>query len=274
MAKSITPIVVATDTFAGWISKTNVLIDTLASEIVTVSNTSNGSNTSGNGSVLGILSANTLSAFNVRGGGVGNTANLSTLTLGFSNSTVSSNITVTGYTSNVTSNNLNITSNTVVGSGSQSLIANVANVAITTNTFSVSSTSNVNIGSSVVVTGDATVNNYLTFNNKVTINTSTSTLAFPNTTQQNTVDSFSFSEFTGAQYTIKVTDENNSNNKAITQISVIYGFGNSHMTEYGTIYSNTQFITFTVTSNSSHIILNANSATSNASFKVYRTSFV
>lgn len=274
MAKNITPIVIATDTFAGWVTKTNVLIDTLANEIVTVDSTTYGANTTGNGSVIGILSANTLSANLVRGGGVGNTANVGSLTVGFSNSTVSSNVTVAGYTSNVVSNNLFISSNTTIGTGGQLVTANVANIAITTNTFNISSTSNVNIGSSVVITGDATVNNYLTFNNKVNINTSTSTLAFPNTTQQNTVDSFSFSDFTGAQYTISVTDENNSNNKAITQISVIYGFGNSHMTEYGTIYSNTQFMTFTVTSNSSHIILNANSATSNASFKVYRTSFV
>lgn len=274
MSKSITPIVIATDTFAGWISKTNVLIDTLANEIVTVSNTTYGSNTSGNGSVIGILSANTLSADRLRGGGVGNTANISSLSIGFSNSTVSSNVTLTGYTSNVTSNNLNITSNTVLGSGTQAFTVNVANVSVTTNTFTVNASSNLVLNASVQISGDATVNNYLTFNNKVTIDTSTTTLAFPNTTQQNTVDSFSFSDFKGAQYTINVTDENNSNNRAITQISVIYGFSNSHMTEYGTIYSNTQFVTFTVTSNSSHIILNANSATSNATFKVYRTSFV
>ena len=274
MAKIITPIVIATDTFAGWVNKTNVIIDTIANEVVTVSNTTFGANTTGNGNVLGILSANTLSADRLRGGGVGNTANISSLIIGFSNSTVSSNVTVTGYTSNVTSNNLNITSNTVLGSGSQSFTANVANVNVTTNTFTVNASSNVVLNASVQISGDATVNNYLTFNNKVTIDTSTATLAFPNTTQQNTVDSFSISDYNGAQYTVNVTDENNSNNRALTQISVIYGFGNSHMTEYGTIYSNTQFITFSVTSNSTHVILNANSATSNATFKVYRTTFV
>lgn len=274
MAKSIPQIVIATDTFAGWVSKTNLIIDTIANEAVTVNSTTNGANTTGNGSVIGILTANTLGANLLRGGGIGNTANLNSLTIGFSNSTVSSNVTVTGYTSNVTSNNLNVTSNTVIGSGTQRLTANVANVSITTNTFSISSSSNVDIASSVVITGDATVNNYLTFNNKATIDVSTITLAFPNTTQQNTVNYFSLSDYTGAQYTVSVTDENNSNNRALTQISVIYGFGNSHMTEYGTIYSNTQFMTFSVTSNSSHVILNANSATSNATFKVYRTTFV
>lgn len=274
MAKIIPSVTIATDTFAGWISKTNLIIDTLATDIVTVSNTTFGANTSGNGSILGILSANTLSADSVRGGGIGNTANVSTLTVGLSNSTVSSNVTITGYTSNVTSNNLNVTSNTTIGSGSQRLTAIVANVSISTNTFTLTSTSNVAINSNIEVSGDATVNNFLTFNNKVSVSTSTVTLEFPDTLEQNTVDSFSLSNYSGAQYTISVTDENNANNKALTQISVIYGFGNSHMTEYGTIYSNTQFATFAVTSNASHVILNANSATSNATFKVYRTTFV
>lgn len=274
MSRSVANVAIATDTFAGWLGKTNVLLDSLSNEIVTVSNTSGGSNTSGNGSVLGTLTATTIGALTIKGGGVGNTANITTLTIGIANSTTSSNVVVTGYTANVSANNLNITSNTNIGSGTQTIYFNTSNVTVNTAVLNISSTSNLVVNTSLTVTGEATVNNSLTFDSKAAVVTKTSTLAFPNTSTQNTVDSFSFTDFKGAKYTINVTDNNNSNNRALTELSVVYGFSNTHMTEFGTIYSNTQFATFTVSSNSTHVILNANSATSNATFKVYRISFI
>lgn len=274
MARYIAPIQTATDTFAGWISKTNLILDTLANEVITVDNTTYGASVTGNGSVTGILAANTIGANLIRGGGVGNTANVSSITVGFSNSTTSSNVTVTGYTTNVNSNSLNITSNTTVGTGTQRLTANIANLQISTNTLTIQATSNINVNTSLTLTGNLTINSHITFSQKINVSTNFISLVFPNTTQQNTVDTFSVSDYSGAQYNISITDENNSNNKALTQISVIYGFSNAHLTEYGTIYSNTQFITFTITSNTTHVILNANSATSNATFKVHRTAFV
>lgn len=118
MAKSVANVNIATDTFAGWLGKTNILLDAMTNEIVSVSNTTYGSNVTGNGSVYGTLSANTLSTNVLRGGGVGNTANIATITIGISNSSVSSNVNLTGYSANVTANTLTITSNTVVNAAS------------------------------------------------------------------------------------------------------------------------------------------------------------
>ncbi len=274
MARSVANVSITTDTFAGWLSKTNLLLHELSTEIVTVSTGSGGSNTTGNGSVIGIFAANTISADLVRGGGVGNTANISSLSVGFANSTVSSNVTVAGYTTNVTSNSLNITSNTVLGTGTQNVVISTANLTLSTNTLSITSTSNVNLTSSVIISGDVTVNNFLTFSSKVNLLAKTTNIYFPAPTTSNTVDSFSISEYSGAKYTINVVDDSNANNKAFTEISVIYGHGNAHMTEYGTIYSNTQFMTFSASANSTHVILSANSSEANATFRIFRTTFV
>lgn len=275
MAKSIANVSITTDTFAGWVSKTNILLHELSTEIVTVSDGTSGSNTTGNGSVIGILAANTIGTFNVRGGGVGNTANIATLTVGYSNSTTTSNVVVTGYAANINSNTLTITSNTSIGSGSQNVYISVANTTLSTNTLSITTTSNTNLTTpTLAVSGDLTLNNYVSFNSKVMLLAKTTSIDFPDAVTSNTVDTFSITEFTGAKYTINITDDSNANNKAFTEISVIYGFSNAHMTEYGTIYSNTQFVTFNTSANASHVILSANSSLANATFRIYRTTFV
>lgn len=114
MSRTVTQIDIATDTFASLVNKTNELAVALSNEIVTTSNTTAGSNTSGNTNILGVLHANTIGTERIKGGTSGNTATYNTLIVGFANSTVSSNVTVQGYTSNVNSNTLNITSNTSV----------------------------------------------------------------------------------------------------------------------------------------------------------------
>ena len=274
MAKTISPISIATDTFAGWLSKTNEILDTLANEVVTVNSTTAGANTTGNGSVIGTLHVETLGVETLRGGSAGNTANISSFTIGFANSSTSSNVNITGYTANIVANNLTITSNSIIGSGTQDLTINVSDVSINTATFSIDATSNAVINTSVEIAGDLTVNNYVAFTDKITLDTKTIRLDFPDTVTTNTVDSFAIADVTGVKYTICMTDENDDRNKALTEISIVYGFGNSHLTEYGTIYSNTQFINFSSEANTTHINLNANSATSNVTFKIQRTSFV
>ncbi len=274
MAKTVANVSITTDTFSGWVTKTNVLLDALTNEIVTVSSGTSGSNTSGNGSVLGILAANTLSTELIRGGAAGNTANVRSLSVGFANSTVSSNVSIAGYTTNVSSNSLNITANTTLGNGSQNVAISTANLSISTNTFSIVSTSNISIDASAVMTGDLSLNNYVTFDSKVRLYAKTSNLTFPNNATTNTVDTFSISEFTGAKYSINITDNSNANNKAFTELSVIYGFSNAHMTEYGTIYTDSQFATFSASANSTHVILSANTNVSGATFRVFRTTFV
>lgn len=132
MTRSVSNVQISTDTFYGLITKTNELLGALSNEIVTSSNSVIGSNTSGNVSVIGILSANIIATPIIRGGNSGNTATLTTLTVGHSNSTTSSNVSIRGYTSNISSNALNITANTVINTST--VDANVATFVVTGNT--------------------------------------------------------------------------------------------------------------------------------------------
>jgi hypothetical protein len=99
MAKSITSIVVATDTFASLITKTNQIITALGSEIITANTSNDGANTTGNTNLIGIFGANTIAVgTGLRGGTVNAAANL----------TISSNVSFTGANA-AFSSNLNIT---------------------------------------------------------------------------------------------------------------------------------------------------------------------
>lgn len=400
MTKAVANVNISTDTFAGWLGKTNILLDSLTNEIVTVEDTTAGANSIGNGSVIGTFSANTLSANIIRGGGVGNTANVATLTLGISNSTVSSNIIVTGYTANIAANTLNISSNTninatslqvavstftatgntTIGSNSShstylagntvsvnseiltttsntyiqasnvyinaasvtikgtnteinatasfvgvALIStanvtltnsnteinstnteinggtlhvtsnaefvttltstgnvyfNATNVAINSTNTTISGTqlnvtSNTNLSSANTTIGKTTIANTLTVQANTYVNTTiyfaqnksaivhnNSTVLFPNDgATSNIVATYAIADYKSGKLTINVTDNNNSNNKLITEISSVFGYNNINSTEYGTIFSNTKFMTFTLSSNSTHLIVSGVSNT-------------
>ena len=462
MAKPVSNVVIATDTFAGLVGKTNILADALTNLIVSVEGSTSGANVTGNGSVIGILTASTYAATLIRGGSAGNTANISTLTLGVANSTTSSNLIITGYTANVSANNLNITSNstvnaaaltvnvatigiygnTTLGSNSShnntlngnsltvtsnttvnaaaftlnvatisvygnttigsntthnlTAVGNVGNVVmvqlnIPSNTYinasnvsvnganvtvsggQVNLTSNLNVSaaygiitgnvfvgnavatpvirggnvesfgaltlgvanstvsSNVTVTGylaDVSANNLnitsnsyinaanvtvntslftvntssyytinagdtvrvsnsivisngsLTVNNSVSIYSNSSTrvttsalgavLTFPNAITQNTVDSFLLTDFTAAKYTVTAIDTSNTSSKTMSELTVVHGAGNAHMTEYGTIYVSNQFTTYTIDANTTHVRLFANSTVGSVAFKLLR----
>lgn len=89
MTKIIARVNPSTDTFQGWLNQTNVIIDTLANNIITVNNTANGDFSVGNGFVTGTFGSNTIVASTIRGGNVSTSANLS----------VTSNVSFTGATS-------------------------------------------------------------------------------------------------------------------------------------------------------------------------------
>lgn len=299
MAKPVANVATATDSFAGWITKTNVALDALANEIVTVDTSVSGANVSGNGSVIGQLSANTLGAIRLIGGGVGNTANISTLTIGFSNSTITSNVVIVGYTANVNSNTVNMNSNLAFTGANLSISTSnvnitggavniVSNTSITGSTLS--STSNtslsganlhfsgvVTVANTIAVESNTYVNSAIIFNsNNTGIIQSAGDYAFPGDgTTSNVVDSFAISEYTSSKFTVNVKDNDNSNNTLISEISAVYGHGNVHSTEYGTIFSNTKFTTFTLEANTTHVKLLAvaNSTVTNAHITVLRSSF-
>jgi len=150
MSRFLSNVNISTSTFYTWLLKTNDLLHSHSNEIVTAANTAFGANTSGNVNVVGFLSGNLISTPIIRGGATGNSANISTLTVGFANSSNSSNLILTGHSANVTANTLNIFSNTLVESAN--ILVNTAVARIISNTvLSGNSTSN-----NVILTGNTT----------------------------------------------------------------------------------------------------------------------
>ena len=77
MTKAASNVSIATDTFNGWVTQTNVLLSALTNEIVTANTLANGSLTTGNAFVNGIFGANTVTVPTaLRGGNVQSSGNL------------------------------------------------------------------------------------------------------------------------------------------------------------------------------------------------------
>jgi len=150
MAKPVANVIVAADSFASWVARTNQLADAMSLYAVTVDSTANGANVSGNGFVIGILQANTLAAGDaLRGGSVSASANLNitsntrftgavvystaNLNIDVANAYINSTITyIVGGLANVTSNVSVVTTNTSISAANTSLKG--GNVHVTSNT--------------------------------------------------------------------------------------------------------------------------------------------
>jgi hypothetical protein len=125
MSKSVANVVIATDTFEGWIVKTNILLDTLSNEIVTVSANAVGALTTGNATVNGTMSVTTLAAGSALRGGTVTTANTLNVTSNVTNQGVSTfnanlvvnsvaNVYMTATSTTIRGGGLAITSNTTI----------------------------------------------------------------------------------------------------------------------------------------------------------------
>ena len=134
---------VTTDSFGGWIGKTNLVIHDMATVVVTVAsvaqpNTTNGAQTSGNAHIEGIFSANTLSAPTaLRGGTVSTPAILhitSNADFTSTNGTVDITSSINLFT--VDANNVVVTSNVVFdGGASKIFLIDAANTTVNTGSF-------------------------------------------------------------------------------------------------------------------------------------------
>jgi hypothetical protein len=112
MARSIANLNISSDSFLNWVTKTNQLLEALTNDVITVSTTITGgnttlANTTGNAQLLGIFGANTIVATDaLRGGNATTAATLS----------ITTNTTVTGDTLKVNSNVTINTSSLYIGS--------------------------------------------------------------------------------------------------------------------------------------------------------------
>jgi hypothetical protein len=164
MAKTISSVVIATDTFASLISKTNQVITALGSEIITANTSVDGANTTGNTNLIGIFGANTVAVGNaLRGGTVNAAANLtisSNAVFSGSNTALTSNVIITNSVTSVNAISLYLTGPTLSISSNTTASGNLA---VTGAQLSVSS--------NAVYTGSNTTIQSTNFN--VTSNTST-----------------------------------------------------------------------------------------------------
>jgi len=80
------------------------------------------------------------------------------------------------------------------------------------------------------------------------------------------VDIFAIDTYRTAKYTYSVTD-NSANAYQIGEIMTVFDGTNGLMNEYGVIYSNTQFVNFSVTANATHNILQVTPTSTNTTIK-------
>jgi len=83
------------------------------------------------------------------------------------------------------------------------------------------------------------------------------------------LDSFFLADYRSAKYLLTIKD-NTANAYQTTEILAIHNDGAAQMTEYGTIFTNTDIATFTVSTNATHMILNYAGGTANTTIKGIR----
>ena len=89
MSKLIANVQTASDTFYGWLGKTNLALEFISNNAVSVTTNTAGDMSTGNGFVTGILGANTITASIIRGGNVQTNSAVSVMSnTNFGNSSV------------------------------------------------------------------------------------------------------------------------------------------------------------------------------------------
>lgn len=151
MSKSVTQLL-TTDSFQTWVDKTNEIAG-LFSEVVTAKANTTGDVTSGNVSINGILSANTLTTSVIRGGSVATSANL----------VISSNVSTNGALFSTTANVSVIAANITISANTTNplfaVFSNTTYSRILITSSNTDFTSNVNItGKSLIVPAGNTSN--------------------------------------------------------------------------------------------------------------------
>jgi hypothetical protein len=191
MAKAISNVVIATDTFAQWIATTNEMADTFTNYALTANSSANGAQVTGNSAIIGIFTANTLSAVTaIRGGTVANSANLNITSnaifsgallkttantwLEVANAYINSTVTtITGGQLTSTSNAYINNSNTFVNATSTTIqggaLALTSNLSVTVANITINATSMTIRQGSLLVNSSVSVTNTFSVNGNITI---------------------------------------------------------------------------------------------------------
>jgi len=227
-----------TSTFEYWLNRTNELADAMSNYAVTTD-----SNTAvGNAAITGTFTANIV---------LTNTFNVNTSIL-VGNATVNSSINSSSITigSSILNSSALLIGNSTINSTSVSLSNSTSNISITIPTAS-------QISNGVF---------YLNANGSWTAaGELSSTITTTGTSIQN-IDSFSTSTYRTAEYLISVKD-NVANNYYSSKLIVMHDGGNSYITEYGIMTSNSSVGTFSANIISSNVCLQFTPISSNTTVK-------
>ena len=227
-----------TSTFEYWLNRTNELATAMSTHAVTTdSNTA-----AGNAAITGTFTANIV---------LTNTFNVNTSIL-VGNATVNSSINSSSITigSSILNSSALLIGNSTINSTSVSLSNSTSNISITIPTVSQISNGQfyLNANGSWTTAGELS-----------------STITTTGTSIQN-IDSFSTSTYRTAEYLISVKD-NVANNYYSSKLIVMHDGGNSYITEYGIMTSNSSVGTFSANIISSNVCLQFTPISSNTTVK-------
>ncbi len=260
MAKSsIANVNIAVDTFVTWLTRTNQIVESLRTEIVTANSQANGSLTTGNGFVIGIFGANTIVAPTaIRGGNVqsSNTLNIISASLFSGNITINSTASFINSAANVSIINsntfVNATTTTIAGN---TLAVSANTVALTSNTVTVD---NVNINSNLIIRTDLSI-----------IVASNTDLGSTTVSPVN-VFSFGKTSFSSGKITSQVKKGSNTQ---INEIVVAHDTTTNValITVYGTVSApaSANLGVYGATTNATHVILQFQQTQANSSLKLH-----
>lgn len=309
MAVALNTVNVNADTFDNLITKLNLALTAISTQVVTANSNANGSVTTGNTFINGIVFANTLSTSSLRGGNVQSSANLAigsnTVITGFASVSqhllVTTYLTVGTFTVNTTAFsvgnstvNTSINSTTIVTTDIDTTIANVVSGTIeilSSNTIAANAVTvgNVAISTSLMSIGNSTVNTVVNstafavangsgtfvvaFGDSVSNTQLNERFKFGNTTTTGTsaqeVDSFLLSAYRTVEYTYSVKD--NAANNYMSGKSVLMHFdGGADLNEYAVIQSNSYMGIFSPSTNATHAILSFTPVSANTTIKFAR----
>lgn len=232
--------VATTDTFQKLLTTVNLLVNVVSNSVVTVnSNTAIGDasisgNISSNGVITNFVNTSTVTTVNISSNSLtSNTANLNYIYVG--NSTINATINSTSFAiQNATANiNLTVPTSGQISNGNYYLNAN--------GTWALATTITPLSNGTLITTG---------------------------LTAQ-VVDYYPMATYKSAEYLLGVND-NNANNHYSAKIMTMHDTFNAYSTEYASLVSNNTIGVFSVSTNSTHLILLFNPTSSNTSISFSR----
>jgi len=259
MAKSsIANVNIAVDTFVTWLTRTNQLVESLRTEVVTANAEANGSLTTGNAFVVGILGANTIVVPTaLRGGNVqsSNTLYITSASQFGGNLTVNSSATFVDVAANIAVTSANV-------------YVNATNITLTGNTLSIPA-------NTVAFTSNTITLDNVNINSNLTIRTDSSIIVVSNTdlgsTTASPVGVFDFAKSSYSAGKITAVAKKGSNTQ-INEIVLAHDTTTNValLTVYGTVTapSGANIGVYSATTNATHVIVQFQQVAANSSVKL------